>query len=93
MTVTSTESLPSPLDATIQLWPAATYARLLAHPGATSSSARQPKPPAVVAIGPEGGWVPFEVELLEAHGFRPFSLGPRILRVETAVPYVFGLLG
>lgn len=75
------------------VWPAATCARLLAHPGGPGSGAPAAKPPAVVAIGPEGGWVPSEVELLEAHGFRPFSLGPRILRVETAVPYVFGLLG
>ncbi|WP_163782698.1 RsmE family RNA methyltransferase, partial [Myxococcus vastator] len=44
----------------------------------------------VLAIGPDGGWVPFEADLLEAHGFRPFSLGPRILRVETAVPVLLG---
>ncbi|NVJ03473.1 16S rRNA (uracil(1498)-N(3))-methyltransferase, partial [Myxococcus sp. AM009] len=35
-------------------------------------------------------WVPFEADLLEAQGFRPFSLGPRILRVETAVPVLLG---
>ena len=39
----------------------------------------------VVAIGPEGGWVPFEVELMESLGFTPFKLGPWVLRVETAV--------
>uniref|UniRef100_UPI00196A0BED 16S rRNA (uracil(1498)-N(3))-methyltransferase n=1 Tax=Myxococcus sp. CA018 TaxID=2651864 RepID=UPI00196A0BED len=44
----------------------------------------------VLAIGPDGGWVPFEADLLEAHGFHPFSLGPRILRVETAVPVLLG---
>lgn len=46
----------------------------------------------VIAIGPDGGWVPFEVELLRAHGFVPFSLGPRILRVEVAVPTVLGAI-
>jgi RsmE family RNA methyltransferase len=67
--------------------------RLLPHPpahqplGATGVAGAGR---AVLAIGPDGGWVPFEAQLLEAHGFQPFSLGPRILRVETAVPVLLG---
>jgi len=38
-----------------------------------------------VAIGPEGGFIPYEVEKLVAAGFEAVHLGPRILRVETAV--------
>lgn len=38
------------------------------------------------AIGPEGGFIPYEVELLESAGFQRVSLGPRILKVETAIP-------
>jgi RsmE family RNA methyltransferase len=38
-----------------------------------------------VGIGPEGGWVPFEIELMERLGFQRFSLGPWVLRVEHAV--------
>jgi len=38
----------------------------------------------VLAIGPEGGWTDDEVSRLEAHGFRRMSLGPRILRTDTA---------
>ena len=38
-----------------------------------------------LAVGPEGGWTDDEVELLEAHGFARYSLGPRILRTDTAV--------
>jgi len=38
-----------------------------------------------MAIGPEGGWVPFEIELMQSLGFRPFTLGRWTLRVEHAV--------
>lgn len=40
--------------------------------------------PLVLAIGPEGGWSPREVEWLEASGTRAASLGPHVLRIETA---------
>lgn len=75
------------------LWPDATCARLLAHPAAAlglEGCDLGRDSAAVLAIGPEGGWIPFELELLASHGFRPFGLGPRILRVETAVPFALG---
>ncbi len=61
--------------------------RIVAHPGPVSCGGPRtacggPRP--VLAIGPEGGWTDAEVALLEAHGFRRFSLGPRILRTDTA---------
>ncbi len=37
-----------------------------------------------VAVGPEGGWTPGEIEHLREAGFLPLRLGPRILRTETA---------
>jgi 16S rRNA (uracil1498-N3)-methyltransferase len=41
--------------------------------------------PAVeIAIGPEGGWAPDEAALFDANGWRAASLGPRIVRAETA---------
>lgn len=39
---------------------------------------------ALLAVGPEGGWTPQEAELLAGAGFAAASLGPRILRGETA---------
>jgi RsmE family RNA methyltransferase len=45
---------------------------------------------AVVAIGPEGGWTRYEAESLAERGFTPFTLGPRVLRVDAAVPFVAG---
>src|SRR5207249_5356651 len=54
----------------------------------------------LVCIGPEGGWDPSEVESATRAGFRTFSLGPRILRAETAAvaalaifQYLLGDLG
>ncbi|MCK5849877.1 MAG: RNA methyltransferase, partial [Kiritimatiellae bacterium] len=37
-----------------------------------------------LAIGPEGGWTPFEMNLFEQQNFTPISLGHRILRSDTA---------
>ncbi len=37
-----------------------------------------------LAIGPEGGWTPEEEKLFANEGWKPVSLGPRILRAETA---------
>ncbi len=37
-----------------------------------------------IAIGPEGGWSPEEESLFDTNGWKAVSLGPRILRAETA---------
>jgi 16S rRNA (uracil1498-N3)-methyltransferase len=37
-----------------------------------------------LAIGPEGGWTPEEMALFTQHQWQPVTLGPRILRAETA---------
>ncbi|MFC1475171.1 16S rRNA (uracil(1498)-N(3))-methyltransferase [Candidatus Zixiibacteriota bacterium] len=41
-----------------------------------------------IAIGPEGGWVPFEIEIMKKKGFQCINLGPWTLRVEHAVTAV-----
>lgn len=45
---------------------------------------------AAIAIGPEGDWSPSEAGLLLEKGFRPVSLGSRILRASTAVAVACG---
>ena len=37
-----------------------------------------------LAIGPEGGWTQEEMVLFSESGWKPVTLGPRILRAETA---------
>ncbi|WP_213875630.1 16S rRNA (uracil(1498)-N(3))-methyltransferase [Pseudomonas sp. dw_358] len=59
---------------------------LLGHPGDYPPCPRGPvQQPVTLAIGPEGGWIPYEVEMLARAGLQPVQLGERILRVETAV--------
>lgn len=66
---------------------------LTGHPGDYPSCPRAVQEPVTLAIGPEGGWIPYEVELLrEAAGLQPVQLGERILRVETAVPALLARL-
>lgn len=51
-----------------------------------------PQRPAAIFTGPEGGMAASEVELLESRGFVPVTLGPRILRAETAPLALLSLL-
>ena len=65
---------------------------LLAHPGDYPDCPRQAKGPTALVVGPEGGFIPYEVEKLQAAGCETVSLGPRILRVENAVTALLGRL-
>lgn len=62
----------------------------LAHPGTPSlaskiPSSREGSPERqLLLIGPEGGFSDTEIELADAHSCEIVSLGPRILRIETA---------
>jgi 16S rRNA (uracil1498-N3)-methyltransferase len=63
--------------------------RLIAHPGGEPLQAVTRDPcltgsGVFLAVGPEGGFSDDEVSSAVAAGWRTISLGPRILRVETA---------
>lgn len=64
---------------------AANSLKLVAHPGHYPACPRAINKQLTLAIGPEGGFVDFEIQLLEAQGFQTVQMGERILRVETAV--------
>jgi RsmE family RNA methyltransferase len=65
---------------------------LVAHPNAQNECPRDIGQSVTLAIGPEGGFIAEEIASLERIGFAPVSLGPRVLRVETAVAALIGRL-
>lgn len=65
---------------------------LVAHPEAQTPCPRQLGGPIILVVGPEGGFIPYEVDMLSAVGCQAIEIGPRILRVETAVTRLVSLL-
>lgn len=71
----------------------AASSKLIAHPqgeatlAELASTTKTPEP-TLLAIGPEGGWIDYEINRFQEAAFQSFSLGPRILRVDTAVPAI-----
>jgi len=66
--------------------------RLIAHPGSATACPQGLTELVSLCIGPEGGFIPYEVNLILEQGFEVVHLGPRILRTETAVPAILGRL-
>lgn len=66
--------------------PVADQTRLVATPGGTPL--RFPTDKSLTIIGPEGGLSDDEQALVQSHGFEPVTLGPLILRIETAAAVV-----
>src|ERR1700726_1464692 len=59
------------------------------RPGADDTS---PALRVLMLIGPEGDFTPAELALAKSHGCQPITLGPIILRVETAAIYCLSVL-
>jgi len=70
--------------------------RLVAHPdggrSAIACASESDHRRALLAIGPEGGWNPFELDLLRQRGFETIGLGSRILRTDTACIALLAML-
>ena len=66
--------------------------RLLAHPHAEVPCPRGLEGPTLLALGPEGGWIASELEGFARAGFEVVSMGPRVLRTETALSALIGRL-
>lgn len=69
--------------------------RLIAHPGAgvrIGGLRHKGNERVLLAIGPEGGWTDFELELFAQHGFERVTLGSRKLRTDTACVSLIAVL-
>lgn len=64
----------------------------VAHPYAETTMPFALGHPCSIVIGPEGGFIPYEIDLLVKNGCQAVSLGNRILRTETVIAYVLGRL-
>ena len=71
---------------------AAQSRKLVAHPVTDQACPVDITEQTTLAVGPEGGFIPYEVEKLREQGFEAVHLGPRILRVETALPVLLSRL-
>ena len=63
---------------------------LVAHPNGDTSCPVGVTQPTILAIGPEGGFIEYEVDKFTKIGFQPISMGSRIQRVETIIPSLLG---
>ena len=66
--------------------------KLAAHPYDATSCPFNVSQQVTLCIGPEGGFIPYEIEKLKEIGFSPVTIGERILRVETALAAFAGRL-
>ena len=65
---------------------------ILAHPSAPAKCPYNLNKHITLAIGPEGGFTEYEINLFLKHGFNAVSTGTRVLRVEFAVPAIINRL-
>lgn len=65
---------------------------LVAHPGAKTACPFNHPRTVTLAIGPEGGFIQYELDKLTEIGFTPVSTLERILKVETALASIIGRL-
>ena len=65
---------------------------LVAHPTTAVPCPINCQTAVTLAVGPEGGFIPYEIEKLCSCGFNSVHIGSRILRVETAIPALIARL-
>ena len=66
--------------------------KLIAHPSSNTPCPVGINQAVTLVVGPEGGFIPYEVDKLVETGFESVHLGERILRTETAIPVLLSRL-
>ena len=88
---------PTDLAQICRQYASASVKGMLAERSSGPSLATMPLPqdhqhPIILLVGPEGGWAADEQRLAAEQGFHPLTLGPRILRAETAAIAALSIL-
>ena len=65
---------------------------LVAHPYSSKPCPKAASGHITLAVGPEGGFIPYEIDKLNEIGFKGITLGARILKVEAVIPLLIGKL-
>jgi RsmE family RNA methyltransferase len=65
---------------------------LVAHPSGTANCPIDIQQPTTLVVGPEGGFISYEIKKLTEAGVALVTIGSRILRVETAIPVLISRL-
>lgn len=64
----------------------------VAHPYVTANMPNAIDHACTIVVGPEGGFIPYEIDLFIKNGCQALNLGNRIIRTETVIPYILGRL-
>ncbi len=60
--------------------------KLVCHPHGAGGLSESPRTKTILALGPEGGFIDYELEQFSLQGFEQYSLVDRVLKLETAIP-------
>jgi 16S rRNA (uracil1498-N3)-methyltransferase len=66
--------------------------KIVAHPYSKHENRKTPGEKIVLALGPEGGFIDYEIGMLTQLGFEAQKFGEHILALENALPFIVGTL-
>lgn len=76
----------------VSLWINKNSVAICAHPEGESFDTTETKSVNTLALGPEGGWIQYELDLMNEIGLQRTSFSKRTLTSEAALPFISGRL-